>query len=107
MPPIRRKPRNPYDKAALGVYRGPARLNEPPALTPYRRRVLEAIGRKEIHRGKGQYERAWRWSDDGIVVTASKWVDEALRCGWAKVVGAHVELTTDGQAALARAGGEG
>ncbi len=99
-PQARRRTANLYDRAALGVYHGPPRTTAEPKLTPYRRRILQAIADKAIHRGKGQYERAWRWNDGGVVVTCTKWVDEALHCGWATVVGAHPVLTETGAAAL-------
>jgi hypothetical protein len=96
----RAKARSPFDGAALGVYRGPRRVSEPPKLTPYRATLMRAIAAGEVKRGQGQYANAWRWHHNGQGITCSKWVNEFIACQWAKVVGAHVELTETGQSAL-------
>jgi hypothetical protein len=105
-PYIRRKPTNPFNAAALGVYRGPERTIEAPKLTPYRVTLLRAIVGKEVQAGKGQYVGAFRWHHAGTSVTCTKWVREFVGCGWAKVVGAHLELTDAGAAVLESAGEE-
>lgn len=104
-PHIRRKPVNPFNRAALGVYKGPARTAEAPKLTPYRLTLLRAIDAKEVQAGKGQHVGAFRWHHGGTSVTCTKWVREFVSCGWATVVGAHLELTDAGRSALER--GEG
>jgi hypothetical protein len=101
-PQIRRKPANPFNRAALGVYKGPARTVEPPKLTPYRLTLLTATQAGEIKAGQGQYTGAWRWHHGGTSVTCTKWIREFVSCGWAKAVGAHLELTDAGREALAR-----
>lgn len=101
-PQIRRKPANPFNRAALGVYKGPARTVEPPKLTPYRLTLLTATQAGEIKAGQGQYTGAWRWHHGGTSVTCTKWIREFVSCGWAKPVGAHLELTDAGREALAR-----
>lgn len=100
-PQIRRKPVNPFNRAALGVYKGPPRRIEPPKLTPYRVTLLRAIQAGEVKAGQGQYIGAWRWHHGGTSVTCTKWVREFVGCGWAVVVGAHPELTDAGREALA------
>jgi hypothetical protein len=96
MPPIRRRTRDPYAKQVLGVYRGPRRTTEPPKLTDHRLLLLRAIGDKEIKRGHASFANQWRWR--GVTVTKS--VQPFLGCGWAREVGAHLELTETGQTAL-------
>lgn len=100
---IRRKPVNPFNQAALGVYKGPARTIEPPKPTPYRLTLLRAIGAGEVKAGQGQYTGAWRWHHSGASVTCTKWIREFVACEWAKPVGAHVELTDAGRAVLGEA----
>lgn len=104
MTPIRRRAVSVYDQAALGVYRGPARLYDEPRMTAYRRRVLAAIGRKEVFLGKGQHAQGFRWNDGGAKTTVTRTVNEFIRCGWAHTVGAHVELTDKGWTALGGGG---
>lgn len=96
-PQIRRKPVNPFNRAALGVYKGPQRQAEPPRLTPYRLTLLRAIAAKEVKRGQGQFASQWRWH--GATVTLA--VLPFKLCGWTTVVGAHLELTEAGREALA------
>ena len=98
-PRFSRRTRSPYDGAALGVYRGPSRLNEPPRVTPYRLLLLRAIEAGEVKAGQGQYVNAWRWHGT-TSVTVTRWIREAIGCGWARVNGAHVELTDAGRQAM-------
>lgn len=102
-PTHRRRTRSPYDSAALGVYRGPNRAAPEPKATPYRVTLLRAIAAGEVKAGQGQYVNAWRWHHAGTSITVSKWVNEFLACRWARVVGAHPELTEAGAQALAEA----
>lgn len=92
-PHIRRKPVNPFNRAALGIYKGPVRAVAPPKVTPYRVTLLKATLAGEIKAGQGQYTGAWRWHHTGVSVTVTKWVREFIACGWAQVKGAHLELT--------------
>lgn len=98
----RAKAKSPFDGAALGTYRGPERLTEPPNLTAYRRSILQAIADGEVKAGQGQYTNAWRWHSAASKqsTTITKSVVQFIRCGWARVNGSHVELTEPGQAAL-------
>ena len=95
-PHIRRRKPNPLAGQVLGVYRGPQRTTAPPKLTPYRRTLLRAIDFKEIKAGQGSYAGAWRWQS----ATVTKAVTVLIRCGWAAVVGKHLELTQAGRDAL-------
>lgn len=99
MPPIRRRPKSPYDRAALGTYRGPARLIEPPRITAYRAMILRAIQAGEVKAGTGQYLRAWRHHKDGVHITVTKTVNEFIACGWA-TGGPTPALTEAGTKAL-------
>lgn len=99
MPPMRRRPKALHDRAALGTYRGPARLTPAPKVTPYRATLLRAIDAGEVKAGTGQYRNAWRWHSAGVHVTVSRWVIEFIACGWA-TGGPTPALTEAGQAAL-------
>lgn len=99
-PQVRRKPVNPFNRAALGVYKGPPRTIEAPKLTPYRLTLLRAAAAGEVKLGQGQYTGAWRWHHGGTSVTVTKWIREFIACGWAAAVGAHLELTDSGRGAL-------
>lgn len=98
----RAKAKSPFDGAALGVYRGPERLTDAPKVTTYRRSILQAIADGEVKAGQGQYTNAWRWHSDKSKqsTTITKSVVQFIRCGWARVVGSHVELTPAGETAL-------
>lgn len=103
----RYKPRNPFNSAALGVYKGAPRKVEPPKMTPYRLTLLRAVGAGEVKRGQGQYAGAWRWHDKhGASFTVTKWIGPMVACGWVKEVGKHAELTDEGRAQLAPTEGE-
>ena len=99
MPRPRRRPRDPFAGQQLGTYRGPSRAPEPPALTPYRVTLLRAIAAGEVKRGQGQYLNAWRWHG-ATSVTVTRWIQPMVACGWAREVGAHLELTDTGKTAL-------
>lgn len=99
-PPAHRRKVNPFNRAQLGVYKGPPRRIEPPKLTPYRVTLLRATAAGEIRLGQGQYTGAWRWHHGGTSVTVTKWIREFVSCGWASAVGAHLELTDSGREAL-------
>lgn len=99
MPPIRRRPKALHDRAALGTYRGPARLTEPPKLTGNRLMLMRAIAAGEVKAGSGQYVNAWRLHQGGAHVTVTRRVNELIACGWA-TGGPTPALTEAGQAAL-------
>ena len=103
--PYRRKrPRDLFRSQVLGVYKGPVRKAQEPKLTPYRVTLLRATAAGEVKAGQGQYVGAWRWHHGGTSVTVTKWIREFVGCGWAVVVGAHLELTEQGRNKLAEAG---
>lgn len=102
-PHIRRRRKDALAGQVLGVR--VRRDNQPPAapprLTLHRVMLLNAIADKQIRRGHGSFAREWRWA--GVTVTKS--VQPFTACGWAHEVGAHLELTDAGRAALDTAGG--
>lgn len=99
-PPFARRAVSVYDRAALGIYKGPLRRTAAPRLTAHRRRVLEAISLSKVHLGKGQHVHGFRWNDSGAMTTVTRTVNEFIACGWAHVVKSHVELTGAGREAL-------
>lgn len=102
-PHIRRRKPNPLAGQVLGVYKGPQRQAEAPNLTPYRRRLLQAIADCEVKLGTGVHTGAFRWHSFGSHSTVTKAVTPFIRCGWAAVgKGKALELTEAGKAALGK-----
>ena len=105
--PVRhRRPRDPLAGQVLGVYRGPARVSEPPTLTAYRLRLLKAIAAGEVKLGTGVHTGAFRWHHQQSHSTVTKAVTPFIRCGWAVAVGKHLELTESGRKQLTPTGNE-
>lgn len=94
------KTANPLAGQVLGVYKGPPRQAEAPKLTVYRLRLLKAIDAGEVKLGTGVHAGAFRWHSAGSHSTVSKAVTPFIRCGWAVVVGKHLELTEAGRKQL-------
>lgn len=99
-PHIRRRKPNPLAGQVLGVYKGAPRVGEPPKLTPYRLRLLQAIQAGEVKLGTGVHAGAFRWHSAGAHSTVTKAVTPFIRCKWAVAVGKHLELTEAGKSQL-------
>jgi len=96
-PHIRRRGRNPFDRAQLGIVvrraeRGPVGLK----LTDARIKLMRAIADGKVKPGKGSHSAGYRWA--GTTVTSR--VAELVKARWATVSGGKVRLTDAGRAAL-------
>jgi len=102
-PYARRKPRNPFDRAALGVrVRMAERSAAPLNMTEARRKLMEAVDRGEIRPGTKRFEGGYRWHHgpgQGSETVTSRVLD-LLSADWAVLNDGHVELTLAGREAM-------